>query len=425
MQIRELVELRGKRKAKSAEVAKVFEEAKPDSADGTLHFEKISCLGAGLNTVQKVEKLKQMNDEINDLQTQIEVFLPAEKAEKDNERRIELEARSGTNGIIHPEAGKGGAPDGTGKQKGEQKSFGKLVCETEAVKNHNNRTIKSQIDYEMKTLFQTSAGWAPESLRTGRVIDKADQPIRLIDVMPTNSTTFQAVKYMDETTLTLNAAEKAEAAVYAESAFKLTERTVTIEKITTSVPVSDEQLEDVPRAESYLEGRLRLDLLKRLDNQIVQGDGVTPNILGILNKAGIQTQARGADPIPDAFYKAIILVQTTGEAEPNVILVHPLDWQDIRLLRTADGVYIFGMPGVDITPRMWGLPVVTSQRLTQNTGIVGDFGNFSELVTRRNVEISVGTINDDFSRGKKTIRGDFRVATIWYRAAAFATVTGI
>ncbi|KKK52792.1 hypothetical protein LCGC14_3101350, partial [marine sediment metagenome] len=190
-----------------------------------------------------------------------------------------------------------------------------------------------------KTLFETTAGWLPESLRTGQVVDAVTRPLQVIDIMPKQNTGFAQVAYMLETTRTHAAAETVEGAAFKESTFVLTPQTSPVRKITDSVPVTDEQLEDVPMAESYLNGRILFGIQQRLDQQIISGDGTPPNLDGILNVSGIQTQARGADAVPDAILKALTLVRTTGRALPTHCLLHPTDSQNLRLLRTADGIY--------------------------------------------------------------------------------------
>jgi HK97 family phage major capsid protein len=274
------------------------------------------------------------------------------------------------------------------------------------------------------TLFETGAGWAPESTRTGKLVEAVTRPIQVLDIIPSGRTGQAAVVYMEETTRTHSAAERSEGAVYAESAFVLTERSETVRSIGDSIPVTDEQLEDVEGAQSYLNNRLTFALRQRLDRQVLIGDGTAPNLSGITDRSGIQTQAKGADPTPDAIHKALTKVRVTGRAFPNFIVLHPNDWEAIRLLTTADGIYIWGSPAQSGPMTIWGLPVVVSDALTENTGLVGDF-NFCQLFERRGIDVQVGYVGDQFKEGKRTIRADLRAAFAVYRAAAFATVTGI
>ena len=275
------------------------------------------------------------------------------------------------------------------------------------------------------TLFETGAGWDPEDIRTGLVIDEPTRPIQILDIVPVGQTAMSTIKYMEETIRTHAAAEKSEGSAFAESTFVLTEQTEEVRKITDSIPVTDEQLEDVPMVQSYLNQRLTFGLRQRLDLQIVQGDGSAPNLEGTLNVSGIQTQAKGVLPVPDAIYKALTKVRVAGRAFPDHVLLHHNDWQDIRLLRTADGIYIWGSPSEAGVERIWGLPVVQSDALDEHTGIVGDYGNFSMIFERRGIDVQVGFVGDQFVQGKRTIRADLRVALVHFRPAAFATVTGI
>ena len=131
---------------------------------------------------------------------------------------------------------------------------------------------------EMKADFTLQVqGWAPENIRTGRVVLDATRPIQAIDIFPPGQTDQHSVVYMEETTFTPAAAERAESAAYAEATFELTERTSRVRSIGASVPVTDEQLADVPAVRSYLNQRLTFGVRQRLDGQILVGNGTAPN----------------------------------------------------------------------------------------------------------------------------------------------------
>lgn len=116
----------------------------------------------------------------------------------------------------------------------------------------------------------------------------------------------------------------------------------------------------------------------------------------------------------------------TGRAQPGAVIFHPNDWQDVRLLRTSDGIYIWGNPSEAGPERIWGLQVVQSDAQTENTAVVGDFTNYSLLAVRRGIDVQVTNSHaSDFINGKQAIRADLRTALVFTRPAAFATVTGI
>ena len=233
--------------------------------------------------------------------------------------------------------------------------------------------VMSELDVDLKTVMTTSAGWAPWSDRQDTVVPYATRPIELVDIIPQGGTTSGTISYWEETTFTNNAAETSENATMPEGALALTERTATVRKIAVTLPVTDEQLADELRVRSLIDNRLPFMARQRLSLQIAAGDGSAPNLRGVLNVSGIQTQAKSTDPVPDAVYKAMVKVMTTGQATPNAYVTNPLDWQDVRLLRTSDGIYIWGNPSDAGPERIWGLQVVQAQAMTENTGVVGDF----------------------------------------------------
>lgn len=314
---------------------------------------------------------------------------------------------------------------------GEWKSLGQRIVEhpdfalSKKVSRGTVGPVMEFPDVNLKTLFETSAGWAPEVTRTGRVVYYPTEMPSVVDLLPQTETGQSSVVWMEETTFTNAAAETAEGAAYPAATLALTEQTMPVRKVAVYIPTTDEQLEDEPRVRGYLDNRLTFMLKQRLDLQLVAGNGVGANLTGVLAAGGIQTQAKGTDPSFDAIYKAITKVRVTGEAIANAVLLHPNDWQDIRLTRTQDGLYILGNP-IDAGPmRLFGLLVAVSTNETENTGVVGDFANYSELAVRRGVDVQIGYQNDDFTKGLKTIRADVRVAAIWYRGAAFCKVTGL
>jgi len=302
-------------------------------------------------------------------------------------------------------------------------TFGEQFVKSAA---YTDKGSSSELDIEFKTLMTTTAGWAPETTRSGLLVDIATRPVQVTDIIPVDPTSQSAYVYMEETTFTNNAAEVAEGGTYGEAAFALTEQTSTVRKVGVWVPVTDEQLEDEPAAQAYLDRRLPFMLRQRLDSQILTGNGTAPNLRGINNVVGIQTQAKGADPVFDAILKAATKVRVTGRAMPGAVIFHPNDWQDLRLTRTADGIYILGNPNEPGPASIWGLRPIESDAQTENTAVVGDFTNYSLLAVRRGVEVQVTNAHSTFFiEGKQAVRADMRAALVFTRPAAFATVTGI
>ena len=438
-----LKELREKLAAKQDNLGKVFSEAKTDA--GEYDFRQVAadtikgCLGDGLKTTaQIVEKINEANAELDDLAKQAEALEAAEKAAHGLADREKARNR--------PQMPGGGNAGNHASFEERMKSLGEMVTDEKSFEEWLKKGAAGGLSLNFsdlfpsdalakgaafdtirsKTLFQTSAGWAPESFRLPGFVEAATRPIQLLDIIPMSRTGSDSVVYMEETTRTHSAAEKAEGAAFAESAFALTEKNSAVRKITDSIPVTDEQLEDVAQVQSYLTGRLLYGIRQRLDAQCLVADGSAPNLRGLKNVVGIQTQAKGADPVPDAFFKAMTKVRVTGRAMPTHHVMHPTDWQGVRLLRTADGIYIWGNPSESGPERMWGLPVVQCEADSAGTGYVGSFmPAWVSLFERRGIDVQIGYTGTQFVEGKRTMRADMRAALVFFRPAAFASVTGL
>lgn len=277
------------------------------------------------------------------------------------------------------------------------------------------------------TLFETGAGWAPESTRTGIVSDFPTRPAPdVVDFIPQIPTSQAAVKFMEETSFTNNAAEAAENSLYGEAALQLTERSQDVRKVAVWIPVTDEQIEDEDMARGYVDRRLVFMLRQRVDLQVLQGNGTAPNLEGTENVTGIQSQALGTDSIPDATYKLFTSIRDDGFAEPSVLFIRPSKWQNVALLKTSDGVYIWGHPSQSGPTTMWGVPVKQTTAVTSTKAVAGDYVNHSFLAPRRGVDVQITNAHSDFFvNGKLAIRADVRLAMVHLRPKAFGEVTGL
>jgi HK97 family phage major capsid protein len=98
----------------------------------------------------------------------------------------------------------------------------------------------------------------------------------------------------------------------------------------------------------------------------------------------------------------------------------------VRLLRTADGIYIWGSPADAGPERIWGLPVRVTSNETENTALVGAFRPDAQIFRRGGVELAVSDSHASyFISNLLAVRAEERIALAVYRPASFCKVTGI
>lgn len=367
--------------------------------------------------------LKAKNAEVTELQEKYAALAEAASIELANERALKgmnipaTSTAQGTGGNAEPEF----------------KSLGEMFTESEGFKGRKSSSqhIASELNSaQFKTLLSTLNGFAPDNPRTNRIVEMVQQRPTIASLIPSVNTTLTTIKYMEETVYDNQAAATAEGAAAAESGFRMTEMSSEVKKIATFIPVTDEQLADVPSVESIINNRLTLMLQQKEEYYLLNGTGVSAEIQGFLTKTGRLIQALGADTRIDAVQKAIEKVETAGglaaqAAIASAVIMHPTRWGEILRMKDADGRYIIGDPQSGATnARLWGVPVIVTSSIPVGTAFTGDFRLFSQISRKMGIVIESGMINDQFIQGVQSIKITERIALEIYRAAAFCEITG-
>lgn len=422
--------------AKREKLAKIMKEA---GGAAELDLSKVTTIDG--DDKAKLAEIRKLNEELADLETQVTQLAEIEKAAKQAELD-EAERKERKEGD-HP----GNGP------KGPRKTFAQLVLESGILKSaHGNEATHTRKlpDADPRELMQqrkatvtggtyaedgsSAAGsYLPELMREGEIVPFGFQEPMVVDAIPMRTTAQRAVEYMEQTTRGGEGANPAgqpdarareEGALYPATVFEWTVRTQPVENIGVYVPVTDEILEDVPMMEGILNDDLSTEVRRYLSSQLLNGNGNSPNLRGILNKAGINTHARGADRNLDAFAVAIRHVEVNGFAMVDRIFIHPDDWWEIRTMKTNNGDYLFGRPDGPGFNLIWGKPRVITQEIAQGTAVVGD-SMYARHYSRRGITVEIGMQSDDFVKGLKTIRARCRDAMVVTRALAWARLTDL
>jgi len=410
--------------AEIKEITPVLKKAFAE-AGANLDVSKIEVFGAGLEDGQKSERLANMNVRLTDL----------------GERKAALEAADAGRKRVDELESWLNAPAGDAPSQNSAKSYTSFadlaMKDTSWTKKGIapvalDLDVKTFLEREVKTVMSTGAGFAPQAVRSGLVTMYPTQAPTVVDLIPIIPTNQSAYVFMRQTTRTNNAAEAAESAdgnltTYGESAFVYTQVSETVRKIAHWVPVTDEQLEDIPGLDSLLRDDMLLGVRQRLSSQLMNGDGSAPNLTGFLDNGHTPTDVdTTGDFVADAIAKLIENVQITGFTDPTAVIMHPSDWWGYRRATTTDGIYIAGNPS-DAGPKvMWGLPVVTTTEIAQGSAHCGNYRDFCRLAVKRGVEVSVSSEHASyFIQGVQAIKAEMRAAFAVIRELAFAKTNDI
>ena len=399
----EVKELMDKIAAKRTELKEVFESTED-----------------GKYTSEQKEEIKKRNDELAELVEDVSI----EKKKLQNEKALEEDSKPVSEMPQPAEAV-------------EAKSVGEQFVQTDAYKNYLSSGVKGVDSHiETKTTL-TTTGYPPETLRQPGILETAlrdpNAVINLFDVINTDQNAFS---YLEETTFTNNAAEAAEGSAVGEAALAFTEKTESIRKMGVFIPVTDELLADEAGIQGYLNSRLQTMIRLRLDSQLLSGDGTAPNLEGILDAGKSSVGSSDFNSYNGnlgrigAIYNAITDIRVNAFTEPDAIIMHPNDWNqivtsvtDVTTSGSKNPLFVVaGGFGADAAPTIWGLRVIPTTAISNNTVLVGKFGGgeAANVVMRQGMELAVSDSHSDFfTKNQLAIRATMRVGFPVYRQAAF------
>jgi HK97 family phage major capsid protein len=283
-----------------------------------------------------------------------------------------------------------------------------------------------------KALDVTAGGTLPFPGRTEGIRALPQRQLFLRDLVNVETTDGDKADYIRETAFTNNAAPTAPGALKPTTVENLERVTARVSPLAHISEAVDRFLvEDNGQIDPFLKQRMILGVLLAEETQMLSGNGTFPQLPGILTTPGLQTQAMGADDRGTAIFKAITLVKLQF-ADPDGIVLHPSDWQDVRTTKNANNDWVLS-PIIDEAPdRLFGIPVLQSPAITVGTGLVGCFKAGACLWIRNQPEVAIAETGlgnaageEMFSRNQLRYRAEERVAFGVIRPALFCTVTGI
>lgn len=281
-----------------------------------------------------------------------------------------------------------------------------------------NMPVKSAI-----TSLGGSAGVLIEPQRVG-MVQPLVQRLFLRDLLNVGRTTSSSIEFVRESGFTNNANVVSENPTNPKPQSNITFEldSAPVATIAHWIIASKQVLADAAMLQSYIDGRLRYGLKLKEETQLLKGSGVGLNINGIFTQAtnyvnpGVTVQNETSiDRLRIAMLQVIL-----AELDPDGIVLSPIDWTTIELLKNTQDNYLFTQPQGVNRPTLWGLPVVATQSMDQSDFLVGSFQQGAQLWDREDANVSVSNEDrDNFVKNMVTILAEERVALTVYRPEAF------
>jgi HK97 family phage major capsid protein len=263
------------------------------------------------------------------------------------------------------------------------------------------------------------------------------QPLTVADLIPAGTTNASSVSYVIESAFQDLTATVSEKGTKPQLDLTLARRQDNVTKIANVAKVTDEMFQDQPAFQSYLTNRMIFGVKRVEEAQLLNGNGTPPQLQGILNRSGLATTVTTAAGLTAmkamvGIYNQITALRAVSFVEPDAIVIHPTDWQTIRL--GVDGQQQFygggpftgayGNPAPSNLSNLWGLSTVVTTAIAQGTVLVGGFAESAQVFRNQGISVQMTDSNvDDFINNLITLRAEERLALAVYRPAGFGKVT--
>lgn len=270
--------------------------------------------------------------------------------------------------------------------------------------------------FEVKnTLTGSDATVAPDR-RLG-IVPGASNRLTIESLYSSIPTTSNAIEYTKEASFTNSAAEAAEGAAKAESAVTFSLVNMPVSTVAHWIKISRQLAMDNVALAAYVDARMRYGVQRKVETQLVSGDGTAPNISGFLDSGNFTAHGYADAALGSVLKKLVLIRKIIGDLEvagyePSGIVFNPADWATIEcdlLISTSNAVRVsYDQAG---NPVLFGVPVVKSVGMTADTFAVGDFRSHGNIYNREGVVVQMSeSDSDNFTKNLITLRAERRLA---------------
>lgn len=236
------------------------------------------------------------------------------------------------------------------------------------------------------------------------VLGLPQRPLTVRELFGSGTTTSDSISYaaqtaFDNAAATVAQATSASTGAKPQSSIAWERRTSNVETIATWMAVTRQQLADAGQVRALIDNQLRLMLALEEEDQLLNGDGTSPNLSGIYDISGTQTLNLGTQDNLDGIRTARRLVRTgISRLQADSIVLNPVDSENFDLLKDGNEAYRGGNPIGNFTfdQPIWGLRRVESEAIVQGHALVGAFRAGATVLERQGVTILTAEQHSDF-----------------------------
>lgn len=265
------------------------------------------------------------------------------------------------------------------------------------------------------TIIGADAIVAPD--RRPGVVPGASNMLTIESLYAAVPTSSNAIEFTKENVFTNAAAETAESVAKPESSLTFTLVNQPVSTVAHWIKISRQLAMDNAALAAYVDTRMRYGVQRKVETQIVAGDGTAPNISGFLDAGNFTAHGYAAAALGATLPKLVLIRKVIADLwnagyVANAIVMNAADWAQVEIdimNATATGTRIaYDMSG---NPMLFGTRVVQSIGMTADTFAVGDFRQHGTIYNREDVVVDMSeSDSDNFTRNLITLRAERRLA---------------
>lgn len=306
-------------------------------------------------------------------------------------------------------------------------SYGQQFVKNAEYATFQRKTSRGSIGLELKNTVTNAIG-NTFSERRPTLVTGAFREFTIEDLITSIPTSANAIDWVRENVFTNNAAEAAEGVQIAQTNITFTTGTMPVTNVAHFIKITRQLAMDNAALAAFINRRMVYGVNLRVENQLVAGDGVAPNLGGLTLAANRTAHGYTAASLAalglSATNKLDLIGKMIGDCAladypADVIILNTADWWTLRLSKDSQGRYLLGDPASSVTPMLFGRPVVASNAMTALNVWVGSLSQAATLHNREGIVVDMSDSDENnFQLGLVSVRAMRRLALTVEKPAA-------